>query len=85
MADLRGVRGVGCTPLWQLVMYFCDHTVFARVYQMIIQQWHVATTTRTVTHSHISSLAYQFLADLQAVPRPRVALRYSVRTYSYFH
>ena len=25
MADLRGVRGCKCTPLWRLVMYFCIH------------------------------------------------------------
>ena len=25
MADLRGVRGCKCTPLWRLVMYFCVH------------------------------------------------------------
>ena len=47
---------------------------------MIIQQWHPATTTR-----HSYTLIYQFLTDLQMfVYRPRVALRYSVWTSSYF-
>jgi len=39
-----------------LEMYFAYIT--ARVHQMIMQQWHAATTTR---HSYM----YQFLTDLQ--------------------
>ena len=52
-----GFRG-GCifTPLWRLVMYFAHIT--ARVYQMIMQQWHAPTTTR-----HSYTLTYQFLTD----------------------
>ena len=39
-------------------MYFAYIT--ARVHQMIMQQWHAATTTR-----HSYTLTYQFLTDLQ--------------------
>ena len=53
-------------------MYFAYIT--ARVHQMIMQQWHAATTTR-----HSYTLTYQFLTDLQTLTRPRVASRYSVR------
>ena len=54
-------------------MYFAYIT--ARVHQMIMQQWHAATTTR-----HSYTLTYQFLTDLQTFDyRPRVASRYSVR------
>ena len=53
-------------------MYFAYIT--ARVHQMIMQQWHAATTTR-----HSYTLTYQFLTDLQTFTRPRVASRYSVR------
>ena len=58
MADLGGVRGVQMHPPWRLVMYFACIT--ARVHQMIMQQWHAATTTR-----HSYTLTYQFLTDLQ--------------------
>ena len=34
--------------------------ITARVHQMIMQQWHAATTTR-----HSYTLTYQFLTDLQ--------------------
>ena len=53
----------------------CFAYITARVHQMIMQQWHAATTTR---HSYI--LMYQFLTDLQTFDyRPRVASRNSVR------
>ena len=52
-------------------MYFAYIT--ARVHQMIMQQWHAATTTR-----HSYTLTYQFLTDLQTFDWPRVASRYSV-------
>ena len=48
--------------------------VTARAHQMIIQQWHAATTTR-----HSYTLTYQFLTDLQTFG---VASRYSVQTSS---
>ena len=48
--------------------------VTARVHQMIVQQWHAATTTR-----HSYTLTYQFLTDLQMFG---VASRYSVWTAS---
>ena len=51
-------------------MYFAYIT--ARVHQMIMQQWHAATTTR-----HSYTLTNQFLTD--RLTRPRVASRYSVR------
>ena len=54
----RGGKGGANAPLWRLVMYFAYIT--ARVHQMIIQQWHAATTTR-----HSYTLTYQFLTDLQ--------------------
>ena len=53
-------------------MYFAYIT--ARVHQMIMQQWHAATTPGTVTHSRISSLLIS-----RRLTRPRVASRYSVR------
>ena len=58
VADLGGVRGMQMHPLWRLVMYFAYIT--ARVHQMIMQQWHAATTTR-----HSYTLTYQFFTDLQ--------------------
>ena len=55
VADLGGVRGVQMhPPLAAIVMYFAYIT--ARVHQMIMQQWHAATTT---------TLMYQLLTDLQ--------------------
>jgi len=52
VADLGGVRGV------QMHGHFCVHNCTSR--QMIIQQWHTATTTR-----YSYTLTYQFLTDLQ--------------------
>ena len=47
------------TPLWRLVnVLFAYITV--RVHQMVMRQWHAATTTR-----HSYALTYQFLTDLQ--------------------
>ena len=45
-------------PLWQLVVHFCVRNCTS--HQMVMQQWHAATTTR-----HSYTLAYQFLTDLQ--------------------
>ena len=72
--EFRGGKGVQLHPLWQLVMLY----ITARVHQMIIQQWHAATTTRH-SYARISSLLISI-----CLTRPRVALRYSVRTFSYF-
>ena len=52
-------------------MYFAYIT--ARVHQMIMQQWHAATTTRH-SYTRISSLLIS-----RRLTRPRVASRYSVR------
>ena len=53
VVDLGGVRGCKCTPLWQLVMYFCVRNCMSPL--MIMQQWHVATTTRhSYTLMHVS-------------------------------
>ena len=52
VADLGGVRGGTNATIFAYII--------ARVHQMIMQQWHVATTTR-----HSYTLTYQFLTDLQ--------------------
>ena len=51
--------------------------ITAQVHQMIMQDWHAATTTRQVTHSRISSLLIS-----RHLTRPRVASKYSVWTSS---
>ena len=58
VADLGGVRGVQMHPPLAASNVFCVHN--CTVHQMIMQQWHAATTTR-----HSYTLTYQFLTDLQ--------------------
>ena len=72
VANLGGVRGV---HFWRLVMYFCiNNCMSTSIFEMVIQQWNAATTTR-----HSYTLTYQFLTDLQTFDyRPR----YSVRTFT---
>ena len=76
MADYGGKGGAN---LAASNVFFAHIT--ARVHQMIIQQWHAATTIRhSLIHTHVS-----VLTDLQMFDyRPRIASRYSVRTFSYF-
>ena len=66
-----------CIPLWWLLMYFAY--MCARVHQMIIHSGMQQQQLGTVTHANISCLLIS-----RCLSRPRVALRYSVRTYSYF-
>ena len=56
-----------CTPLWRLVMYFCVHNCTSPS-----NDYAAATTTR-----HSCTLTYLIS---KRMTRPRVALRYSVRT-----
>ena len=69
----KAVRGVQMHPPLAASNVFCVY-ITARVHQMIMQQWHAATTPGTVTHSRISSLLIS-----RRLTRPRVASRYSVR------
>ena len=55
VADLGGVKGMKMHP-----PLAASNVFFARVHQMIMHQWHAATTTR-----HNYTLTYQFLTYLQ--------------------
>ena len=69
VADLGGVRGCKCTPLWRLVMYFCvrNYTSPSNDYTAVV--------CSNNNQAQLHTLTYQF-------PRTRDASRYSVRTAS---
>ena len=79
VVDLGRVRGCKCTPLWQLVMYFCVHncTSPSNDYATVA----CSNNNKAQLHTHIS-VPYCMIS--RRLTRPRVALRYSIRTSSYF-
>jgi len=69
-------------PLWQLVMYFCVHNCTSPLNDYAAVACSSGMHQQqpgTVTHSRISSLLIS-----RHLTKPIDALRYSVRTSSYF-
>ena len=76
-----GFKGCKCTPLWWLVMYFFIHncTSPSNDYAAVACSSGMQQQQPGTVHSRISSLLIS-----RRLTRPRVASRYSARTFSYF-
>jgi len=65
VADLGGLRGCKCPPLWQLVMYFCVRQKFSALTPIVAYvthesiKWLCSSGITTTRHSY--TLTYQFL------------------------